>query len=359
MNLNASARQTAKQSGSRVKYGRLLFSPKNPSNKIAGVLYEENLPSQWQECVISFAECYGWRGVVSPLHQPDDVDKKAHRHILILSNDRKPLNFKAVDFALSYLSSGNGGKYLAPLRIDGGVSGVRRMCRYFIHMTDNSLNKEQFDKTKPQYFPEDFEPIDGKINGLTWIYDEFKGLVTFGDFDYMAYVHYTEVELRERNKKRSDDERDEQESLIQFMIDYISSPDCKDKSFAGVARFALDAGVFKSFVRSYGFYNAYCMSLASYKDDSPVYDGSHNVICDYKSFFKLIRYYISTVDENVIKYVYSKRREDINKGLSDIQCRRIFSEYYSMEFGEVRRKFYDDFHKFCESECEKIGKDIF
>lgn len=94
----------------------------------AGVFYPESCPPDFKKVIESF----GVKCCLSPLHQPDDNDKKPHYHIVFMFSGNK--NIEQVRLLMFKLGS----SLVQP------INDISAMIRYLVHK-DNP-EKEQFDK---------------------------------------------------------------------------------------------------------------------------------------------------------------------------------------------------------------------
>lgn len=328
-------------SGGRQHKNANLYRKNSQTSQIVSVLYEEKMPEDWRDFLDRCPTLFGVCGAVSPTHQPDDKDLKTHRHIIIKTISRKPIQFDDVDFILRYLN----GSYLTPLCITGGVQGLRNMCRYLIHSTPSAQNKEQFDLTSPEYVPEDDVPDNGILNGHTWVYHIDKGLFTFGMFDYWHYVQYTDIEIRERNRKANEQAETEFLNKSFILTEWLDSPECKDKSFLGLVRWCRDNGYFNCLKKDWGFYRSLCFEYSRGIDKIETYTDTF-MISTLALFRRVISNYCSTVPDVVIIFVFDQFAEQIKAGISDVKARQFFTQVYSMQTGCVRKTYSDKYTEF-------------
>ena len=181
---------------------RNFFTEDKKTQIITAVLYLEKLPDNWADILGNNDYCpYKW--FISPAHTPDNKDRKPHRHLVLMSRSRDDLSFNSVHLLLTALN----GEYSKPLCVTGGHDGLVRICRYGFHLTKESMQKEQFDFTDPDYFDGDY-PEDGIINGKLNVFHSEKGFRQSDDFDVFKVVRKTVREQSEFRKSFLDSERE-------------------------------------------------------------------------------------------------------------------------------------------------------
>ena len=165
-------------------------------SQICAVLYEERLNPDYKK--ILFDSGYGC--VLSPLHTPDDEEKKPHRHLIIKDMHGNTLSYYRVEKLLESLNE----NHAFALELANGQSGVKSYAKYMLHITKDSRDKQQFDLTKHSSFQN--YPEDGIINGLLNIYHPTKGYFDCGGLHFENLIVKTireqADEISEERKKQ-------------------------------------------------------------------------------------------------------------------------------------------------------------
>lgn len=198
---------------------------------------------------------------LSPFHTPDQKNKKGHTHGLLYESHHN-LSYKKVDKFLTALYKSTGGKYPAPLVVQGGKYGRRKLLRYFIHL-EQPL-KEQFDLRDPMIDDVDISEDDGraKDSQLTSAYSEKFGIFSSPDFDYWATIKLTEREKSARNAELKD-------VMLPAVFDFIRTNGIR--SYTDVVDWSLSIGCFQTVSKYAYVLQSYIKGLDtaknSYKDD--------------------------------------------------------------------------------------------
>lgn len=116
-----------------------LFTPQSKTVAVVAVLYTERLSPDW----LSLLEASKLGFFTSPYHAPGD-DKKEHIHVYIKNMHGHPLSYKKV---MSLLSRCNPDP-LTPCCAGSSSEDMSKIAAYFLHLTPDSKDKEQFDRSE-------------------------------------------------------------------------------------------------------------------------------------------------------------------------------------------------------------------
>lgn len=145
-------------------------------------------------------------GFLSPLHQPGE-GKKNHRHGAIWVND----NRSSLNYGLYSFLCGISTDCPYPIAVDNSLDMRKALARYSVHITRDSVNKEQFDFRDPALIEFDIDKSD-----LTNIYHPVNGFIQFGNCSFVNLITLT---IREKANEKSDKHQDNLKVILKYIFD--------------------------------------------------------------------------------------------------------------------------------------------